>query len=89
MQVFRKLEDVPADFGLTLVSIGNQGHPIIIDFPPDRWDGGHILVVRGGSVIGGVPYVHLADSSRLNMQWMMQTTFLKYWAGWAVVVTPK
>jgi hypothetical protein len=68
-----------------LVRIGSSGRPIIIDFPPSRWDGGHILVVRGGNK----NYVYLADSSRLNMQAMARQTFLKYWAGWAVAVTPK
>jgi hypothetical protein len=68
-----------------LVRIANSGRPIIIDFPPARWDGGHILVVRGGNTSS----IYLADSSRLNMQVMARQTFLKYWAGWAAVVTPK
>jgi hypothetical protein len=68
-----------------LVRIANSGRPIIIDFPPARWDGGHILVVRGGNQNS----VYLADSSRLNMQVMTRQTFLKYWAGWAAIVTLK
>lgn len=68
-----------------LVRIGNSGRPIIIDFPPARWNGGHILVLRGGNSSS----VFLADSSRLNMQVMARNTFLKYWAGFAAVVTPK
>lgn len=72
-----------------MVTIGNSGHPIIIDFPPAKWDGGHILVVLGGKKIKGIDYVHLADSSRLNMQLMTYATFAKYWAGWAVIVSPK
>jgi hypothetical protein len=68
-----------------LVRVGNSGRPIIIDFPPDRWSGGHILVLRGGNSSS----VFLADSSRLNMQVMARSTFLKYWAGFAAVVIPK
>jgi hypothetical protein len=68
-----------------LVRIANSGRPIIIDFPPDKWDGGHILVLRSGDKNS----VYLADSSRLNMQGMARQTFLKYWAGWAVVVSLK
>jgi hypothetical protein len=68
-----------------LVKVANGGRPIIIDFPPDRWDGGHILVFRGGNNTS----VYLTDSSRLNMQVMARPTFLKYWAGFAAVVTSK
>jgi len=69
----------------TLLKVANQGHPIIIGFPPDRWSGGHILIVRGGDSQS----VYLADSSRLNMQTMPRGTFMKYWAGFAAVVTPQ
>lgn len=64
------------------IRIGNEGHPLIINFPPDKWDGGHLLVLLGGNAT----HVHLADSSRLNMQWMARSTFLKYWAGWGMIV---
>ena len=68
-----------------LLKVANQGHPVIIGFPPDRWSGGHILIVRGGDSQS----VFLADSSRLNMQTMPRSTFMKYWAGFAAVVTPQ
>lgn len=72
-----------------IVDLGNTGHPVIINFPPDRWDGGHFLIVRGGTTLGGeVTSVFLADSSRLNMQVMTRTTFLKYWAGYALIAYP-
>ncbi len=67
-----------------VVNIGNHGRPVIISFPPDRWSGGHILITVGGDSNS----VYLADSSRLNMRVMPRQTFLKYWAGFAVVVTP-
>ncbi len=67
-----------------LVSTANSGTPVIINFPPSRWDGGHVLVALGGNK----DYVYLADSSRLNMRAMDRKTFLKYWVGFAVVATP-
>ena len=67
-----------------VLNIAGRGRPVIVDFPPDRWAGGHILVVIGGND----KYVYLADSSRLNMQAMARAKFLQYWANFAVVVTP-
>ncbi len=67
-----------------VVTIGNHGRPVIIGFPPHKWSGGHILITVGGDSNS----VYLADSSRLNMRVMPRQTFLKYWAGFAVVVTP-
>ncbi len=69
----------------TVIKVANQGHPVIVGFPPALWSGGHLLVVRGGNSQD----VYLADSSRLNMQVMARATFMKYWAGFAVVVSPK
>ncbi len=68
-----------------VIKVANQGHPVIVGFPPALWSGGHLLVVRGGNS----QYVYLADSSRLNMQTMARATFMKYWAGFAVVAMPK
>ena len=67
-----------------LINTANSGTPVIINFPPSRWAGGHFLVAIGGNK----DFVYLADSSRLNMRAMDHQTFLKYWAGLAVVVTP-
>lgn len=71
-----------------VVAKGNSGAPVIIGFPPAKWAGGHLLVVRGGATISGTRYVHLADSSSYNMQWMTYANFEKYWGGTAAVVTP-
>ncbi len=68
-----------------VLKIANQGRPVIVGFPPQRWAGGHLLVVIGGTNNS----VYLADSSRLNMQVMARATFMRYWGGLAVVVTPK
>ncbi len=67
-----------------VLNLANAGTPVIVGWPPDRWQGGHVLVVRGGDA----HTVDLVDSSKLNMQSMPRTTFLKYWVGFAVVVTP-
>ncbi len=68
----------------SLIALANSGTPVIINFPPSRWAGGHLLVALGGNK----DYVYLADSSRLNMRAMDRKTFLKYWVGFAVVATP-
>ncbi len=67
-----------------MITIARNGNPVIINFPPYLWPGGHILVLRGGDKNS----VYLADSSRLDMQVMARTTFLKYWVGFAVIVVP-
>lgn len=67
-----------------VINAANNGTPVIISFPPSRWAGGHILVLIGGDS----KYVYLADSSRLNMRAMTRAVFMKYWAGFAVIVTP-
>ncbi|MBA2397046.1 MAG: glucosaminidase domain-containing protein [Ktedonobacteraceae bacterium] len=81
-----------------MVTIANSGKPVIISFPPPvlggHWEGGHLLIALGGTTINGVKYVHLADSSRLNMQYMAvgdsttPRTFLYYWQGFAKILTP-
>ncbi len=68
----------------TMIDVANSGRPVIIGFPPYRWSGGHILIAIGGDRNN----VFLADSSRLNMKVMPRATFLKYWVGFAVAVTP-
>jgi Peptidase_C39 like family len=68
-----------------VIKVANQGHPVIVGFPPALWSGGHLLVVRGGDSQS----VYLADSSRLNMQVMARATFMKYWGGFAVVPLPE
>ena len=72
-----------------VLALANGGKPVIVNFPPETWSGGHFLVVLGGSTIEGVAYVHLADSSTLNMQYMKRDRFLSYWKGLAKVLTPQ
>jgi Peptidase C39 family len=68
-----------------VIRFANQGRPVIVSFPPSRWDGGHLLVVRGGDDNN----VTLADSSRYNMTVIPRSKFLQWWGGFAVVVIPK
>jgi hypothetical protein len=67
------------------IRVANTGRPVIINFPPDRWAGGHVLVMLGGDK----DHVYVADSSRLNMKVFTRAKFLQYWVGFAVVVEPK
>jgi hypothetical protein len=67
-----------------VLSAARQGHPVIVSFPPDRFPGGHLLVVKGGD---GTT-IELIDSSRLNMTSMSRTRFLQLWGGFAAVLTP-
>ncbi|GCE15846.1 cysteine peptidase family C39 domain-containing protein [Tengunoibacter tsumagoiensis] len=77
------LDNPPLD---DVLKIANQGQPVIISFPPGTWSaGGHILILRGGHD----DTIYLADSSKADMVEMTRTTFLHYWRGFAVVVTPQ
>ncbi|HEX6553474.1 MAG TPA: C39 family peptidase [Ktedonobacteraceae bacterium] len=68
-----------------VINTANSGKPVIVGFPPDRYAGGHLLVVIGGDS----NYVYLADSSSWNHRMLTHDQFLQWWAGYAAVVTPK
>jgi hypothetical protein len=59
--------------------------PVIVGFPPDRYPGGHLLVVTGGNSTT----VFLADSSIWNLHSLSRARFLSYWEGFAAVVKPE
>lgn len=67
-----------------VINTANSGHPVIVSFPPDRYAGGHILVVIGGDS----NYVYLADTSLWNHRALTHDQFLNWWEGFAAVVTP-
>ena len=67
-----------------VINTANSGKPVIVGFPPDRYAGGHLLVVIGGDS----NYVYLADSSSWNHRLLTHDQFLQWWAGYAAVVTP-
>jgi hypothetical protein len=68
-----------------IIDIANHGRPVIVSFPPDRYAGGHLLVVTGGN--NGT--VNLADSSLWNRHSLSRTQFLQWWEGFSAIVTPK
>jgi hypothetical protein len=68
-----------------VINTANTGKPVIVSFPPDRYAGGHLLVVTGGDSNN----VYLADSSLWNRRMLTRGQFLQWWAGYAAVVTPK
>jgi ABC-type bacteriocin/lantibiotic exporter with double-glycine peptidase domain len=57
---------------------------VIVSFPPDRYAGGHLLVVLGGDATS----VYLADSSAWDRHVLSREQFLQWWGGYAAVVTP-
>ena len=67
-----------------IIDIANRGTPVIVSFPPDRYAGGHLLVVTGGDS----DYVYLADSSLWNRHSLSRVQFLKWWEGFYAIVTP-
>ncbi|MBX5450015.1 cysteine peptidase family C39 domain-containing protein [Thermogemmatispora sp.] len=67
-----------------LLTVANSGAPVIVSFPPDRYAGGHLLVVLGGDASS----VYLADSSAWNRRVLSRDQFLQWWGGYAAVVTP-
>ncbi len=67
-----------------IIDIANNGTPVIVSFPPDRYTGGHLLVVTGGN--GN--YVYLADSSLWNRHSLSRVQFLNWWEGFYAIVTP-
>ena len=67
-----------------IIAIANNGRPVIVSFPPDRYAGGHLLVVTGGDN----NLIHVADSSLWNRHSITRSQFLYWWEGFYAVVTP-
>lgn len=68
-----------------VITVANTGTPVIVGFPPDRYAGGHLLVVTGGNA----NYVYLADSSLYNRHSLTHAQFMNWWEGFAAIVTPE
>jgi len=68
-----------------VIAVANHGKPVIVGFPPDRYDGGHLLVVIGGNG----SQVLVADSSLWNRHAISRAQFLAWWEGFSAIVTPK
>lgn len=60
------------------------GQQMIVDFPPYKYAGGHILVVTGGNSTT----VFLADSSYYNRHTLPYAQFMNWWNGYGAAVTP-
>jgi signal peptidase I/Ni,Fe-hydrogenase III small subunit len=69
-----------------VVGTANGGQPVIVGWPPDRYAGGHIVVVTGGDLTAGT--ITIADSSLWNRHVVRMNQFLQWWAGFAAVSTP-
>ena len=67
-----------------VIAAAKRGTPVIVSFPPDRYPGGHILVVRGGDSTN----VLLADSSLHNRTQLSRANFLSFWEGFSAILTP-
>jgi hypothetical protein len=91
------IADTLAQFGLQtqwgehwslsqVVQTANEGLPVIVGWPPDRYAGGHIVVVTGGNLASGT--ILLADSSSWDRQEVRVTQFMQWWAGFAAVALP-
>jgi hypothetical protein len=69
-----------------VIETANAGQPVIVSWPPSRYDGGHLVVVTGGDLSANT--VQIADSSSWNRQVVSVSQFLQWWAGAAFVSTP-
>jgi hypothetical protein len=68
-----------------IINIANNGDPVIVSFPPDKYAGGHLLVVTGGNR----STVYLADSSLWNRHSLSRAQFLNWWEGFYAIATPQ
>ena len=67
-----------------VVATANHGQPVIVAWPPARYDGGHLVVVTGGNS----QTVLLADSSRFDRHSLSRAQFMAWWAGFSAVISP-
>ncbi len=68
----------------SIMATANHGTPVIVDFPPDKYQGGHLLVVTGGTATT----VLVADSSAHHYQSLSIAQFMAWWSGFSAIVTP-
>ncbi|HLI70475.1 MAG TPA: cysteine peptidase family C39 domain-containing protein [Ktedonobacteraceae bacterium] len=65
-------------------SRANAGTPVIVSWPPDRYPGGHLVVVLGGNNAT----VEIADSSSWDRHILSVAQFMLWWGGFAAVSVP-
>ncbi len=68
-----------------VVATANRGQPVIVSWPPSRYDGGHLVVVIGGNS----QTIIIADSSLYDRHSLSRAQFMKWWAGFSAVATPQ
>jgi hypothetical protein len=74
-----------------VVRIAAGGTPVVVGFPPARYAGGHILVVRGGRLdpaSGLVSGVFVVDSSAWKRTTIGRAQFLAWWGGFYAIPLP-
>ncbi|HEU5376256.1 MAG TPA: CHAP domain-containing protein [Ktedonobacteraceae bacterium] len=67
-----------------ILNVANSGTPVIVSWPPDRYAGGHLVVVVGGDSGS----IRIADSSSWNRHTLSVAQFMQWWGGFAAVSTP-
>jgi hypothetical protein len=67
-----------------VLALANSGTPVIVSWPPDRYAGGHLVVVAGGDSRS----ILIADSSGWNRHVLSVAQFMQWWAGFAAVPIP-
>lgn len=67
-----------------VIAKANSGTPVIVSWPPSRYQGGHLVVVTGGND----SVVYLADSSIFNRHALSRAQFMRWWGGFFAVVRP-
>lgn len=69
-----------------VVGTANNGTPVIVSWPPSRYQGGHLVVVTGGDLTAST--IEIADSSAWNRREVSVSQFMQWWAGFAAVAVP-
>lgn len=67
-----------------VIDTANGGVPVIVSWPPSRYQFGHLVVVTGGNSTT----VFLADSSIWDRHAVSRVQFLKWWGGFSAIVNP-
>lgn len=70
-----------------VIQVANSGTPVIVNWPPGRFFGGHFVVVTGGNK----NTVFLADSSSYNYPSLSRSRFLSFWGepGFSAAISPQ
>lgn len=79
MRRFGFLVDTGSGWSLDQLISMAQHTPVIVGFPPARYPGGHLLILRGGNGSS----VQLVDSSLHHWQTISRHQFLAWWGGQA------